>query len=113
MSSKLLEPVVRSVVDRLVNGEYADAVQGCSASRLTADDLREAVQDYGRTLIVPPPDAYRDLDVVAVRDSSHPTWSVSAPLWSREEGRSDLTLELTISRDGNRWDVEIDDLHVL
>jgi hypothetical protein len=24
-----------------------------------------------------------------------------------------LTLELTISRDGNRWDVEIDDLHVL
>jgi hypothetical protein len=113
MSSELLEPVVRSVVDRLVNGEYADAVQSCSASRLTAGDLLEAVRDYGRTLIEPPPDAYRDLDVVAVRDSIHPTWSVRAPLWSREEGRSDLTLELTISREGNRWDVEIDDLHVL
>jgi hypothetical protein len=87
MSSELLEPVVRSVVNRLVIGEYADAVQDCSA--------------------------YRDLDVIAVRYSSHPTWSVRAPLWSREEGRSDLTLELTISRDGGRWNVEIDDLHVL
>ena len=112
MSSELLEPVVRSVVNRLVSGEYADAVQDCPASRLTADDLLEAVQDYGRTLIEPPPDAYRDLDVVAVRDSSHPTWSVRAPLWSREEGRSDLTLELTISRDGGRWEVEIDDLRL-
>jgi hypothetical protein len=25
----------------------------------------------------------------------------------------DEPLELTISREGNRWDVEIDDLHVL
>lgn len=113
MSNDQLEPVVRTVVKRLVGGEYVDAVQDCSASRLTADDLTEAVRDYGRTLIEPPPDAYRDLDVIAVRDSSHPTWSVRAPLWSREEGRSDLTLELTITRDGDRWDVEIDDLHVL
>lgn len=113
MSSELLEPVVRSVVNQLVSGEYADAVRGCSASRLTADDLLGAVRDHGRTLIEPPPDAYRDLDVVRVRDSSRPTWSVRAPLWSREEGLSDLTLDLTISRDGGRWDVEIVDLHVL
>lgn len=113
MSSELVEPVVRSVVNRLVDGEYADAVKDCPSSRLTADDLLETVQDYGRTLIEPPPDAYRDLDVLAVRDSSRPTWSVRAPLWSREEGRSDLTLELTITRVGDRWDVEIDDLHVL
>jgi hypothetical protein len=113
MSSELLEPVVRFVVSQLVEGGYADAVRNCTTSRLTADDLAGAIRDYGRTLVEPPPGAYRDLDAVAVRDASHPTWSVRAPLWSREEGRSDLTLELTITRDGDRWDIELDDLHVL
>ncbi len=113
MSSELLERVVRSVVNRPVCGDYAHVVRGCSASRLTADDLFEAVPDHGRTLVEPPPDAYRDLDAIAVRDSILPTWSVPAPLWSREEGRSYLALELTIIRDGDRWDIEIDDLHVL
>jgi len=108
-----LEQIVRSVVNCLVIGKYADIVHSCSVSRLTADDLFEVVRDYGRTLIEPPPEAYQDLDAIAVRSSIPPTWSVCAPLWSREEGRSDLTLELTIARDGDRWDIELDGLHVL
>ncbi len=112
MATDMLENVVRAVVNRLTDGDFEAVVTACSASRLTAEDLRQVLHDYGRTFVEPPENAYRNLDAVAVQGSTLPTWSVRAPLWSHEEGRSDLTLELTIIRDGDRWNVELDDLHV-
>jgi hypothetical protein len=100
-------------VNRLANDEYDAIVDECSASRLTANDIREVVRGYGRTFVEPPPEALRDLDAVAVRDAKQPTWSISVPLWSKEEGRSDLTLEVTIIQNVDRWNIELDDLHVL
>lgn len=108
-----LEPVVRTVVNSLVKGEYSATVNACFKSRLTADDIRQVIQEYGCTFVKPPSQAYRDLDVVAVQNTAQPTWSVCAPLWSKEEGRSDLTLEVTLTQVGERWEVELDDLHVL
>jgi len=113
MATDTLEQVVRAVVNRLTEGDFEAAVTACSVSRLTVEDLRQVIYDYGRTFIEPPENAYCNLDAVAVRGSTLPTWSVRAPLWSHEEGQSDLTLELTIIRDGDRWNVELDDLHVL
>jgi hypothetical protein len=113
MSTESLESVVRALVNRLANGEYDAVLDQCCTSRLTADGIRRVIDDYGRTFVEPPPSAYSDLDAVAVRGAERPTWSVRAPLWSKEEGRSDLTLEVTVIQDGNRWDVELDDLHVL
>lgn len=37
----------------------------------------------------------------------------AAPLWTREEGRSDLTLSVTAIKQGETYTVEVDDLHVL
>ncbi|WP_422652961.1 DUF7668 domain-containing protein [Archangium sp.] len=37
----------------------------------------------------------------------------SPPLWTREEGRSDLTLSVTAIKQGETYTVEVDDLHVL
>lgn len=111
--SQLLESAVRQVVNHLAHGKYREAVEGCDASRLTAEELREVVLDYGRTLSVPPADAYTELDAIRIRGSSPQAWSVRAPLWTWEEGRSDLTLELTVVLDGNRSSIELDDLHVL
>jgi hypothetical protein len=113
MVSTNLESIVRRLVTQLASGEFDRTVAECSASRLTASDLRQVIKDYGRTLVAPPVDAYAELDTVAVRNAGLPTWSVRAPLWSKEEGRSDLTVELTIAQDGERWNVELDDLHVL
>lgn len=113
MSTQSLESVVRTLVNRLALGDYEDVLNYCSTSRLTADDLRQVIEDYGRAFIKPPPSAYTNLDAVAVRNAQQPTWSVQAPLWSKEEGRSDLTLEVTVTQDGDRWDVHLEDLHVL
>lgn len=111
--SPLFESVVREFVDHLARGEYSGAINRCDASRLTAEEVREVVLDYGRTLTVPPADAYKELDVVRISDPSRQAWSVRAPLWTKEEGRSDLTLELTVVLDGDRTGIELNDLHVL
>ena len=35
------------------------------------------------------------------------------PLWTQEEGRSDLTVGMTIIEQQNNFVVELDDIHVL
>ena len=62
---------------------------------------------------MPPPDALTNLDVIEVEDSVPKQWSVRADLWTKEEGRSDLTLELTLLSDGGGLVAEIDNIHVL
>ena len=39
--------------------------------------------------------------------------TLDVPLWTREEGRSDLTLSVTAIKQGETYTVEVDDLHVL
>lgn len=108
-----LESIVRQVVGSLVDGHYRTLVSDCSASRLTPDDLRAVVNEYGRKLIYPPSNAYENLDAVQINTATVPTWSVRVPLWTNEKGRSDLTLELTIALDQGKARVDLDDLHVL
>ena len=113
MVSQALTSICREMVDFLVRKEYELAVERCSTSRLSSEVLRDVVADYGRRLVSPPSEAYRDLDAIALKGTPVQTWSVAVPLWSEEEGRSDLTLELTIALSSSGARVEIDDLHVL
>jgi hypothetical protein len=80
---------------------------------LTSDDLRTAIRDYRRKLVPSPADAYDKFDAVQVKGAAVPTWSVGVSLWTEAEGRSDLTLELTIALGSGAPDIELDDLHVL
>jgi len=106
------ETAIRGVVELLARGEYP-AVERLSAGiRLTAQEMAAAINEYGRHLIVPPSAAAAPLDVIPHADGGG--WSVYVPLWTLEEGHSDLTLQLTVRPEpdgGHR--VEVDDLHVL
>ena len=102
------------VIELLVGYRYDDLEKRTGGVRLSADMLEEAVTQYGKTLVFPPPDALANLDIVPVACEGPKTWSVRADLWTSEEGRSDLTLELTVIKDeGKRTIVELDNLHVL
>ena len=92
--------------------DYELAVEYCTISRLSSDDLRNVIREYGRNLAPPPQDAYDNLDTVQVEGAAVPTWSVRVPLWTKEEGRSDLTLELTIALGPGVPSVELEDLLV-
>jgi hypothetical protein len=101
-------------MDWLARRDYSAFCGSARRSRLTSQEVDAAVREYGRTVIAPPADAFRLLDVVAVTDSIPPRWSVVVPLWTEQEGRSDLSLEITVEEtNGPDYAVEIDDLHVL
>ena len=112
MSQEVIRESVVAVLERLASGDYSGLVAQCSGSRLSADDVRNVVAGYGRTVIVPPHSVYEHLDLVPVKAAPVPTWSVRMPIWTKEEGRSDLTLELTISLEPSGPRVELDDLRV-
>ncbi|MEQ1520537.1 MAG: hypothetical protein ABL936_04625 [Aestuariivirga sp.] len=113
MSPEIIELIAWEISDQLARQDYEALVMRCANTRLTASDLRNAVLEYGRKLESPPKDAYQNLDAIEIKNKVSPTWSVQIPVWTREEGRSDLTLELTVSLVNNLPHIELDDLHVL
>ncbi len=98
----------------LVAKDYEWLEANDAGDRLTATDVRRVIQEYGRELVAPPDGAWLDLEPVPLPSAPRPTWALAIPLWTREEGRSDLTLELTLWRtaDGS-FGYELDDVHVL
>jgi hypothetical protein len=105
---------VRSIVGMLVARDYAGIERETEGQRLTAAELENGVAEYGRTLVMPPEHAFQKIDVVQVTAPGPRRWSIRFDLWSAEEGRSDLSLEMTIiERADGTLMVEVDDLHVL
>lgn len=109
-----LTTAVQVAVGLLVAGEYDALAATTYGRRLSAKQLRDAVSEYGRTLRSLPDDEWTTLDVVEVPDAEVPTFHVVVDLWTEEEGRSDLSLELLMKdTDGGAFETEILDLHVL
>jgi hypothetical protein len=65
--------------------------------------------------LVPVPDhGWRQIEVTRLDTADVPTWHAAVPMWSEEEGRSDLTLELLIKDLGHGlYAAEILNLHML
>lgn len=108
-----LQDSIRRIVEALVAKDYAEAVRITRGIRLPEEQIREAIQDYGRTLVMPPDGAFDTLDVVEVTGATPRQWSVRMNLWTEEEGRSDLSIEVTLTEADDGFVVELDDLHVL
>jgi hypothetical protein len=103
---------VRRLIEDLAAGRYAQLAADGRAGRLTETELRTAVEEYGRTLVPLPADGEMIVDIY--EQTSHPEeLALDVPLWTKEEGRSDLTLALTAIKQGETYTVEVDDLHVL
>lgn len=109
-----LKATVRRVVTMLAQGDYGALERLTKGDRLTAAEIAEGVRECGGKLIPPPDEAFDRLDVVEVEGAQPREWDVNVPLWTAEEGKSDLTLELTLRENREEiYDVEIDNIHVL
>lgn len=109
-----IQTAVSNVTNLLADGSYDVLEAMTHGRRLSASDLQNAVQTYGRTLVPLPVEELEDLDVVEVKDAEVPTYNVVVDLWTEQEGHSDLSLELLLTdRYGGAYDVEILNLHVL
>ena len=112
MNERLREPIAQ-VLSLLVKKEYEQLSRLTHGKRLSSQEMAQVVANYGRTLVEPPDDVFNFSDAVQVRGAEPTRWSISIPVWTVEEGRSDLSIELTVIDHGNRFDIELDDIHVL
>lgn len=108
-----LKLTVKRVVELLVLGRF-DALEKLSkGNRLTANEMREAVMDFPATFVMPVNNVFENLDVIEIGNTNPTEWSVRFDLWTKE-GRSDLSLELTLIKTNSKlFNVEIDSIHVL
>lgn len=106
--------VVSSIIDALVQGDFEGVIAAAQSSRIGARDMKLAVANYGRTLVRPPLGWLEEIDYVRIQAAEPVAWSVVAPLFTAQEGESDLSLELTlVASSEGRYEARIDDIHVL
>lgn len=103
---------VHDLVAALSRGEYGAIISAGRVSRLQEADVRQGIEEYGRTLVPLPSNAVAEWDLYPL-DGKAGVFGVDVPLWTAEEGRSDLTLSLTVHDQEGSVLIEVDDLHVL
>lgn len=113
MNTLELKQPVRQVIQLLVEQRYSELESLTKGIRLGARDIAGAIADYKGTLVMPPEDSYDLMNVVSVRNAKPPKWSIIMLLWTKEEGRSDLSIELTLVKETQGFRIELDDIHVL
>lgn len=111
---EFVRPLIAALVRDLAAGNYGDVERDGRAGHLTAEDLRRLIVDYGETLIPLPDDAF-DVggDAYLLEGSDPPEWAIDQDLWTKEQGRSDLTLQLDVTFADGEYRLEVTDLHVL
>ena len=103
---------IGEIVEALVRGDFDLLEADGRAGRVGATGLRQSLREYGRTLVALPETAYSLIEAVEVTTSAN-LWSLVVPLWTVEEGRSDLSLELTAVETPDGWGCVIEGLLVL
>lgn len=110
---KEIKRIVSDIIAFLAEKQYQKIVTLTQSVRLNKECIQKAIETYGRTIINPPDSAFDFMSIIEVRNSNPQQWSVVMPLWTKEEGRSDLSIELTLIKEKNNYKVEVDDIHVL
>ena len=106
--------IVGEIVVCLAMAEYEAVVALAPGSPVSPAQIKAAIEEYGRKLVPLPPEAYELIDYVAIRQSEPLSWSVVVPLFTQEEGRSDLSLELQLMKLATAgYEVSVNGLHVL
>lgn len=99
-----------------MSASLASAVEG-QVARLAASpgaagpDVERCIREYGRTLL-PLPEHWREF-ADQYQNGNSGALALDVGMWTSEEGRSDLTLQLIARAHGDRWTLEITDIRVL
>jgi hypothetical protein len=97
----------------MADGDWDGLVRdGFAPGATTGEQVAHWVREYPGSLVPLPPEAW-DVSEHGRVEVEPETWWVMVPLWTAEEGRSDLSLEATIRERSGRILVEIENIHVL
>ncbi|BCH30302.1 hypothetical protein MesoLjLc_22320 [Mesorhizobium sp. L-8-10] len=109
MNGDLIRSICWKISDFVATRGRNDQYGIFQQSLVNRADLHRVMNEYPATFVSPPKTAYSDLEVTEENDG---TWSVEVPLWSKEEGASDLCLMLTFAQEGDDIRVSLDDCYV-
>lgn len=108
-------PHVRDAVNKIVGHLLQKDYDAMVKSRLLTQDVSAHVQDevghYGRTLIELPESAFTSAHEY---DLGGNQYRLEIQLWTKEEGESDLTLIVEITRqEAGHFTIQVNDVHVM
>lgn len=114
MDKEKLIHTVGMILNLLAESKYSELSELCIGNDIQAEDIERAVSDYPYKPIYPKSEINDLLNIIEVEDSNPREWSVYCDLWTEEEGRSDLNLQISlIESPGEFYQFQIDGIHVL
>lgn len=117
IGEKMKKNITR-LMELFVEKRYSEIAGWSKNIRLTADEIKEAIDDYGRgqKVVSPPPDFLNHVDFMQIADADdgRKQWYVVFDLWMDKDGKSDLSVELTfIDSPEECYDIEVDNIHMM
>ncbi|HVF30821.1 MAG TPA: hypothetical protein VNA22_07620 [Pyrinomonadaceae bacterium] len=118
MDEELPEQIVntvRKMISLLAEKRYSEIVTWTNGERYPEREIEAVIVDYDVTVVHPPDSFYPpQINALRIDNTSPQEWSVVFPLWTAEEGESDLSVELTCTEGEGVVcaDVDFDSLHV-
>lgn len=114
MNEEKLLHTIEMILTLLTESKFVELAELCNGEYIQAEHIEKAVSDYPYKLIYPKSEIINLLDIIEVDNSTPREWSVYCDLWTEEEGKSDLNLQLSIIEDPSEfYKFEIDGIHVL
>jgi hypothetical protein len=102
--------IISEIIYNISVNDY-DAIKANEQNgRVDINDLKRVIVEYDCAIIPLPDQAFSKAEVYPIDNNR---LDVYIPLWTKEEGRSDLTLFLSCSVTNGIRKVEINDLRVL
>lgn len=102
---------IRDLLEALACNDFKKISSNNWYGRLNKEDIEARILEYGRTLTSPPDSFMEKAYMYEYQDGSG--LKIDVPLWTTEEGMSDLTLSLELIHEGENEKLQMSDLHVL
>ncbi len=109
-----MQQALRDLVHELVDRNYVGLEADRRAGILNAGQLKQAITNYGGTLLDLPAEAFEPQFTTAYpKTNQRGQWLVDLTLWTEEEGPSDLTLQVRVQPTTDNVLLTIEDIHVM
>ena len=107
----MIEQTIKEIYTLLCDKKYEELASLTNHTRLSSDEIKNSILDYGRQLIQYPKNI--EFDVIEVTNSNPKEFSIWAPIYTQEEGLSDLSVELTLIEESDmKYKVKLYNIHV-
>lgn len=100
------------ISEKLESEGYDEISAAAQSGGITADELRDAIRNFGERPTRMALGWEQQLSAVCVEATELTPWSIWLPVWTAESGRSDLNLEVTATIHPERVAFRIDDVRV-